>query len=210
MRALLAIGFIFPLALLAAAARPAIAQEIPVPGQTPTSTAPAQAATPAKPLVKNGIVGLDAMTSTVFQEGQSSFSGLVFRMRIHSAAVVQNLEILPTFEYWQNTSTLSGFQVKTQRRDATLGCDARWVFSHAGWRPYAGVGLALHFLNNELRAPSLGVPKATDAIIKGGVNALGGVNFGMTERLGSFIELKFLGVSKYRQIKFNTGLSWNL
>jgi hypothetical protein len=208
-RAPLAIGFIFPLALLAAAARPALAQEIPVPGQTPTQSAPAQTATPAKPLVKNGIVGLDAMTSTVFQEGQSSFSGLSFRMRIHSAAVVQNLEILPTFEYWQNTSTLSSFDIKTQRRDATLGADVRWVFNHKTWRPYAGFGLALHFLNNELRRPNLGV-RNTEALIKGGVNALGGVNFGMTDRLGSFVELKFLGVSKYRQIKFNTGLSWNL
>jgi hypothetical protein len=186
----------FLLALLLALAAPAArAQNAPAPG------------TPARP--HTGIVGVDAMTSTVFQEGQSSFSGLALRLRIKSPSLVRNIDLMPTFEYWQNTNKLDAFDIRTTRRDAALGLDARWLFEHAGWQPYAGAGFALHFLDSEVRAPRVGVPHGTDALIKGGVNVLGGVDFAMNERLGSFLELKLMSVVKYRQVKFNTGLNFN-
>ncbi len=159
---------------------------------------------------KTGFIGIDAMTSTVFQQDQSSFSGVALRLRLRSPALVPNVELLPTFEYWQNTSKLDAFGIETTRRDATLGADARWVFTHPGWQPYAGAGFGLHFLDDEVRAPKLNVPHATHALVKGGLEALGGVQFGMGTRLGSFVEVKLLNVTQYRQYKFNTGLSWNI
>ena len=185
-----------PLVLAALLATPPIARAEP-------------AALTATAAPRAGILGIDAMTGTVFQQGQSSFSGMALRLRVKSAALVPEIEILPTVEYWQNTSKLDAFGIQTLRRDATLGADARWVFKNPGWQPYAGAGFGLHFLDDEVRAPSLGVPHATHALVKGGLEALGGVQFGMSTRLGSFLELKFLDVTQYRQLKFNTGLTWN-
>jgi hypothetical protein len=174
--------------------------------------ATAAGTTPAAPLPvrSGGLVGFDAMTGTVFQEGQSSFSGIGMRLRVRSASLKPNLEFMPTMEYWQNTSRLDAFDIRTRRRDATLGLDARWSFiGTKTWQPYAGAGFALHFLDDELRAPRYGTPRASTGVVRGGLDALAGVDFGMGSRIGSFVEFKFHNVSHYRQLKFNTGLSWN-
>jgi hypothetical protein len=155
-----------------------------------------------------GIVGLGVMTGTVFQEGQSSFSGIAVRLRVRSASFRPNLEMLPTLEYWQNNSRLDAFHIRTKRRDATLGADVRWVFdSKKAWQPYAGVGFGVHFLNDEVQSPLTG--NQSSGVVRGGGDALGGVEFNLGARIGSFVEFKFLDVSHFRQFKFNTGLGWN-
>jgi hypothetical protein len=163
------------------------------------ATAPARAA--------DGLTGIDAMTATVFQEGQSSFSGLALRFRLHNSRFLENVEFLPTVEYWRNSSTVEAFNVHTIRRDATLGGDARWMFPGETWRVYAGAGVAVHFLSDEVNAPTLGDRK--DSLTKGGLALLGGVAFGTKSRLGNFIEVKGHLVGGYRQLKINMGLSWN-
>ena len=182
-------------AALLAPAR-ATAETVPVPGQAPK-------------VLKSGIIGLDAMTATVFQQGQSSFSGIALRLRVRHPSLVPNVEILPTFEYWQNTSHVDAFDIETKRRDATLAGDVRWVFRNHPWQPYVGGGFGLHFLDSEVRAPKLGLPHGSEGLIKGGLDALAGIQSNPEARLGSFVELKFLDVASYRQFKFSTGLLWN-
>ena len=167
------------------------------------------ATTTTPPVKRGGITGLDVMTGTVFQEGQSSFSGVAMRMRVRNSRFVPSVEFLPTIEYWQNTSHLDAFDIETRRRDATLGLDLRWMFAAKTWRPYAGAGFSLHFLDDELRAPNFGTPRAASGVVKGGFDLLGGVDFSLGNKLGSLLELKLLNVTRYRQIKFNTGLAWN-
>ncbi len=172
-----------------------------------TSTSLAADAAPVTPQ-GGGIVGLGVTTSTVFQQGQSSFSGIALRMRIRNAALRPNVEFLPTMEYWENNSHIDEYNIRTRRRDATFGADVRWVFdSKRTWQPYAGAGFALHFLNDELQ--SLHYGNESNGLVRGGLAALGGVEFNLGARIGSFLELKFHDVSQYRQVKFNTGLSWN-
>lgn len=156
-----------------------------------------------------GITGLDVMTSTVFQQGQSSFSGVAARLRVRSAALMRNVEFLPGIEYWQNSSKVSAFDIKTTRRDATIGGEARWVFTREKWQPYAGLGLGIHFLEESVHAPTLLPGDSKHSSVKGAVSALLGAQFGIGEKLGSFVELKFHDAVDYRQVKFNTGLSWN-
>jgi hypothetical protein len=196
------------LALLAPAAALAQNPSAPVPNMAqPKSTAPATAA-PVPNETK--IIGIDGMTATVFQQGQSSFSGIALRMRMRHASLMPNIELMPTFEYWQNTSKIDRFDIELRRRDAALGGDARWVFHKETWQPFVGAGFGLHFINNEVRAPSSGIAHASDGLVKGGFNLLGGVQANPSARLGSFFELKFLDVTTYRQFKINTGLTWNL
>ena len=165
------------------------------------ATAPAWAA--------GGLTGIDAMTATVFQEGQSSFSGLAIRCRLHDARLLDNVEFLPTVEYWRNSSSIEAFGLRAVRRDATLGGDARWMFPGEAWRAYAGAGVAIHFLSDEVDAPTLGLNKANNSLTKGGVALLGGVAFGTKSKIGNFIEAKGHLVGGFRQLKVNMGLSWN-
>jgi opacity protein-like surface antigen len=172
----------------------------PVPGQAAAAAVPAHA----------GVSGLDVMTATVFQEGQSSFSGLALRLRLKSGALVPNVEILPAVEYWQNKSSVSVLGgIRTTRSDATLGCSARWTFTRDHWQPYIGAGLAVHFLDDKVHAPQLGVNNQHNSTVRGGYSLHGGVSFTLTKSLSNFVELEHHGVSNFRQLKFNTGLGWN-
>ena len=160
-------------------------------------------ASPARAV--GGLTGVDVMTATVFQEDQSSFSGLGIRGRFGDSRLLDNIEFLPTVEYWRNSSTVDAFGLRAVRRDATLAADARWNFPGEAWRFYAGAGLAVHFLSNEVTMPSL---RGNDSLTKGGLTLLGGVSFGSKARLGNFLEAKGHLVGGFRQLKINMGLSW--
>ena len=154
--------------------------------------------------------GLDGMTSTVMQEGQSSFSGLAMRVRLRPQRLVQQVELMPSIEYWRSSNSVRHYGIETMRKDATLAMDARYSFNTKSWRPYLGVGFGLHFLSSRVNAPSLGLNDATDSVVKGGLAALGGVSFGLSPRLDNFVELKYHHIPDYRQLKINWGLSYRL
>lgn len=162
------------------------------------------------PASASDLVGVDATTSTVMQEGQSSFSGLALRLRFHPATLIRNIEIMPTIEYWRNSNSLSAFDIESTRKDATLGVDARYVFYRDGWEPYLGAGYAVHFLSSSVNAPTLGLVDATDSFTKGGLAALAGVSVPLTTRVHNFFEVKYHHVTENRQLKLNWGISYNL
>jgi len=164
----------------------------------------------ATPVRAAGLEGIDVMTSTVMQEGQSSFSGLGARGRIQPKALIRQVEILPTIEYWRNSSTVDPYNIRSTRKDATLGVDARFTFTENSWQPYVGVGVGLHFLSSRVQAPQLGVTDAKDSLIKGGLALLTGVSFALNDRIDNYIEFKYHHVPDYRQLKFNWGLSFKI
>jgi hypothetical protein len=154
------------------------------------------------------LVGIDAMTATVMQQKQSSFSGIGVRARLRSAQLVQNIEFLPYVEYWRNTSTVTPFDIRSSRSDATIGGDARYIGEWRGMHPYIGAGFGLHFLNSEVQAPSLGLPLGRNSLVKGGLSLLGGANFPLAGRFENFIEVKYHHVPSYGQLKINMGLAF--
>jgi opacity protein-like surface antigen len=156
------------------------------------------------------LAGIDGMSSTVMQEGQSSFSGLAARLRVHPAGLLQQVELLPTIEYWRSSNTIQPYGIETMRKDATLGIDARYTFQTSNLHPYVGMGFGIHFLSTRVNAPSLGLIDASDSVIKGGLAALGGVSFGLSERIDNFLELKYHHIPDYRQLKINWGLTYRL
>lgn len=156
------------------------------------------------------ISGIEGMTATVLQEHQSSFSGLALRARVHSTQLISNVEFLPSIEWWRNTSTVQPFGVQATRSDATVGVDARYVGEFRGFHPYAGLGLGMHFIHNEVSAPSLGLVHAEDSLIKGGPAFLGGANFPMGGKFENFIELKYHYIPTYSQLKINMGLTYKI
>ncbi len=168
------------------------------------------AAALAPPAHAGDLTGIDGATATVMQEGQSSFSGLALRLRFHPAALIRNIEVMPTIEYWRNSNSVSAFGIESTRKDATLGVDARYVFYRDGWEPYLGAGLAVHFLSATVNAPSLGLIEANDSLTKGGLAALAGVSVPLTTKISNFFELKYHHVTDYRQLKLNWGITYNL
>lgn len=156
------------------------------------------------------LAAVDAMTSTVMQEGQSSFSGLALRARITSPLFIRGIELMPAVEYWRNANSLEPFGIRTTRKDATLAADVRYLSRGTGMKPYVGAGYALHFLSSTVDAPTLGLNNESHALVKGGFSATGGLAFPLTQRFENFIELKYHHVPSYRQLKLNWGLSINL
>jgi hypothetical protein len=179
-------------------------------GGDPSTPVPGQATSTALPTeTHGGVSGLDAMTATVFQEGQSSFSGIGLRLRLRSGVLLPSVEIMPAVEYWQNVSRVTSYDIKTTRSNATLGCQLRWKMERESWQPYFGGGLAVHFLSDKVSSPQLAQANQHNSTVRGGYSLLAGVSFPMTERLSNFVELQHHGVSHFRQLKFNTGLGWN-
>jgi len=186
-------------ALLLALALPAAARA------AATSPASTPVVTPAGTLT-----AVEALTSTVLQEGQSSFSGLALRVRFQPPQLMKQFEIMPTIEWWRNSNTIQPYGIETTRKDATLGVDGRWNFGGTTFKPYAGAGFALHFLSNRVSAPILGLNEATDSVTKGGLALLGGVAFALSGKFDNFIDVKYHHVTDYRQLKINWGISYNL
>jgi opacity protein-like surface antigen len=174
------------------------------------ATALAQTPTPSTSTpMRSGVSGIEAMTATIFQEGQSSFSGLAVRVRVHSPRFIEQVSFLPTIEYWRNSSKVEPWGIRTTRKDATLALDARYDFRQGGWQPYLGAGFGIHFFSNKVDAPSLGL-EDTDSVTKGGLSFLGGLQFGITDRLSNLMELKYHHVPDHSQVKINWGLSYSL
>jgi len=181
--------------------------------QNPSAPTPASQrdASSSAPVGSHSLLtGVDVMSATVLQEGQSSFSGLGLRARLHPERLIAGVEILPSLEYWRNSSTVSPYNIRATRKDATVGVDARYNFHVRGWNPYVGAGYGIHFLSSEINAPTLGLNEATSSVIKGGLSALAGTTFGLTSRVDNFIELKYHHIPDYRQLKINWGLAVKL
>jgi opacity protein-like surface antigen len=193
--------------LLAAALTASLAA--PVRAQSGDASTPVPGGSAAKPAEYGGVSGFDVMTSTVFQEGQSSFSGFGFRLRLKSSRLVPNVEFAPGVEFWRHKNEISSYNIKTSRGDATLSFIARWTFPREHWQPYVGAGAAVHFLDEKVDAPDFGLVDVHDSTVRGGYILDGGVNFTITKTISNFLELEYHGVTDYRQTKFHAGVSWN-
>lgn len=153
--------------------------------------------------------GLDVMMSTVMQQDQSSFSGLGMRARVQPASLRAGLEILPFVEYWRSRSTVEAYDVTIERTDAALGCHVRYLFHASTMNPYLGAGYGIHFLSDDLRASRLGVPDASNSLIKGGVSFLGGATFPLTRTVGTLIDVEYHYLPGISQFKLSWGLGWD-
>src|SRR5262249_11926060 len=119
--------------------------------------------------------GLDGMTQTVKQEGQSAITGLALRARLGSDDLPVNMTIMPTLEYWKDCDRLDDFNIRSTQKDLALGVDARYDLSLGSWRPYAGAGLSTHFIKTTISAPSVGGAASEQSHAKIGPNVLLGL-----------------------------------
>lgn len=152
--------------------------------------------------------GVDLMTATVMQKHQSSFSGVAARVRLSSARIVDGFELLPFVEYWRTSTTVDPPDITVSRKDATLGAHARYRFQHAGWQPYVGGGLGVHFLSSEVNATALGLGDEHDSVIRGGISALAGIAVPLSDHVENFMELEYHHLPDMSQLRINMGIGW--
>lgn len=154
--------------------------------------------------------GIEVMTATVFEQGQSSFSGVGLRARIKSARLAPSADVLPWIEYWRNATRIDAFDLRATRRDATLGCDVRWTFAGEAMKPYVGGGLGVHFLSAEVDAPGAGFDDANESVTRGAFAMMAGLKLGEPARFSQFAEVRWHAIPRASQVKIHLGLSWNL
>ena len=152
--------------------------------------------------------GLEAMTATVFQEGQTSYSGLGLRAKFASDLLLPGVTLLSGVEWWRNRTNVEPYDISADRRDVTLAFDARYTFKFRNVEPYMGAGLGMHFLNTEVSAPTLGLQHAEDSLIKGGASAHAGLLFPVGSKFQNLLEVKYHHVVDYRQWKLNLGITY--
>jgi len=154
--------------------------------------------------------GIEAMTATVFQEEQSSFSGIGLRVSFQSDELIPGIAFLPGLEYWRNSTKVqvTAGTIRAERRDATLSFDGRYSFHYGNFAPYAGAGFGIHFLTTEVAASWLNPPRDEVSVIKGGIGAQVGLLFPLGGKLRNFVELKYHHVTDFRQLKLNMGIAY--
>jgi len=168
--------------------------------------AAAAAPTPARAL---SVVNVEGMLSTIFESGQSSFSGTGLRVHVQSPLLIPEITFVPVMEYWRNTNTLEAFDIKSTQNDAALGFEARYTFPREGsFKPYLGAGWSAHFMSSEVHSKSLALDKS-DSVTRGAMTLVGGVQMPITTKLSNMIELKFHYLPGDSQTKLNYGLSYN-
>jgi opacity protein-like surface antigen len=163
--------------------------------------------TPSRPVHAQSIrfVGVDGMMQTVKAQGQSGVSGLALRTRLESDDLPLGVSLMPSIEYWRNADRLQDFGVRSSQSDLTMGLDGRYDFGGGTIAPYVGGGLGLHFINQQIRAPTLGMDQKADHT-RLGPDLFLGAQLAPVGAIQSFVEAKFAFVSDYRQFKLNWGL----
>lgn len=154
------------------------------------------------------LVGIDGISSTVLQRDQSSFSGIALRARVHSDAFVPQFVFMPTLEYWRSHSKVEPYAIRSARKDATLGLDARYEFTTGSAHPYLGAGYGIHFLASEVSSTPLALSDS-HSTMRGGLAVLGGLSFPLGGHLLNFVEAKYHHLPGDRQVKLNWGLSYD-
>ena len=167
-------------------------------------------ALPGASLAATTMSSVEGMTSTIFQENQTSISGIGARVTFQSEGLTSGLAFVPGIEYWRNSTRVKAYEINANRRDATLNLDARYLFRFRNVAPYLGAGYGLHFLTTEVEAPALGLARAETSLIKGGASILGGVLFPVGGKFQNFLELKYHHVTDYTQTKLNFGIAYGL
>jgi hypothetical protein len=116
-------------------------------------------------------------------------------------------------DYWSQSSNTFGYG--SSIRDVTLGARAKYYFevSHSKLHPFAGGGLAIHFLHSEVTIPtSPGFPgmTASGSDTKIGVDLGGGFASAVGPRTDLLAEAWYGIVSDVSQLALRVGLSYRL
>lgn len=113
-------------------------------------------------------------------------------------------------DYWSWSETNLGFETKVS--DITAGARGKYYFQTANpkVRPFAGAGLALHFMNLEVTDTTTPSTSVSDGQTKLGLDLGGGISTPMNARTDFLAEAWYGVVSDFSQFSLRAGLSYKL
>jgi len=115
-------------------------------------------------------------------------------------------------DYWRQSESLFGSEASV--RDIALGARAKYRFEVANpkFQPFAGAGLALHFVHAEVTISQPGFPplSAEDSSTKLGLDLGGGLSMPIAPRADLMTELWYGVVSDVSQLSLRVGFSRRL
>jgi opacity protein-like surface antigen len=122
------------------------------------------------------------------------------------------ISLEPRLDFWSQSE--QAFGAEASIRDIALGARGKYHFptSNPDVRPFAGAGLALHFLNSEVSITVPGFPTISDSqsSTKLGFDFGGGVATSLSPRADLTGELWYGLVSDASQFSLRVGLSFKL
>jgi hypothetical protein len=167
---------------------------------TAALASPAAAQPREEPL--GGLYGISVGAGIAKPAHLSSALGFLARLDLGG---YQGVSLLPTIEYWGQSSQALG--TKVSNHDVTTGLDLRYRIGSGPTRPYAGGGVALHFLSSKIQESER--PEISESSVKLGATVLGGVEFKQTESFSWFVEGKVRLVSRFTTWKALAGVTYS-
>lgn len=127
--------------------------------------------------------------------------------------ITPNVKLESRLDYWSWSKSEFGAETKTS--DITLGARGKYFFElqNSKLRPFAGAGLALHFLHGEVTTPAGGglpAMTASDSETKLGLDLGAGASTPMTPKVDLLSEVWYGFVSDVNQFSLRVGLSYKL
>jgi len=162
----------------------------------------AQTSTNTQSNVGLGIKGLGASLGFVDPEGGSSTLSL--GLHVDAGTLVQNLHVVPYFQYWSVGATVGAYE--TDRSDVAFAMDLNYDFPIQGSRvtPYLGSGLGLHFLSADATAP--GATSSSDT--KLGIDLQGGIRSPMMPNFSLYAQTRYAFISDAGQFSIEGGFTY--
>jgi opacity protein-like surface antigen len=132
--------------------------------------------------------------------------------------VAPNVGLESRLDYWSKSESAGSFGSATIR-DIVLGVRGRYMFSNVNPKvtPFAGAGLAMHFLNVKTEIPPqdfggfiMPGMEVSDSTTKLGVDLGGGISAPITPKTAFLAEMWFGVVSDVSQLSLKVGVSYRL
>ena len=126
--------------------------------------------------------------------------------------VAPNIGLEARLDYWSQSEDVFGFD--TSIRDVTLGARGKYYFqvNHPTIRPFAGLGLGMHFLKAEVEVPTGPTTTTTvdDSETRLGLDFGGGIRTAISPTLDLHAEGWYGIVSDVNQFSLRVGMSYRL
>lgn len=158
-----------------------------------------------------GLKGVGAAIGFVSPEhldGTFSFGALA-----DLGTLAPNIKLEPRLDYWSWSKSDMG--VDSKAHDVALGARGKYFFEmkNSSLHPFAGAGLAFHFVGSEVSTPAGGgLPAMTvnDSETKLGLDLGGGLSTPITPRADLLSEVWYGFVSDVNQFSLRVGVSYKL
>jgi opacity protein-like surface antigen len=125
-------------------------------------------------------------------------------------SIAPNIGLEARLDHWSWSETTLGFE--TSIRDITVGARGKYYFetTNPKIRPFAGAGLAAHFISAEVTDTSTPGMSASDSQTKLGLDLGGGISTPMNPRTDFLAEAWYGVVTDVSQFSLRAGFSFKL